>query len=223
MVGRGSRGHERIGSTGAHVAEEQDAIRARSTDRALVRERLMATGVPAKRARRGAPALGRSRPRSSSRSGRWGSSGRAPHEALTATFGRANEPAAVGTWLEAAEIDPLPFVSRKGRDRHAPRSRARIRSPSRAVPGARHLSSRRYPPGPRRRHRVPTTAPRAGIPDRPEFSSHGKQVAIAGEQRTPRPGARSFSHSPRPRRRVGFGHIQSSCRRRADPLLPPRG
>jgi TolA-binding protein len=48
-------------------------------------------------------------------------------QALTATFGGNSEPAVVGTWLEAPEVDPLPLRFSEGtRIDIAPRSRARI-------------------------------------------------------------------------------------------------
>jgi TolA-binding protein len=113
---------------GQHVAEEQDAIRARSTDRALARERLMALDVPAKsRApwRAGALALAAALVVAVGVTGYLRNARR--NQALTATFGRNSEPAVVGTWLEAPEVDPLPLRFSEGtRIDIAPRSRARI-------------------------------------------------------------------------------------------------
>jgi TolA-binding protein len=113
---------------GRHVADEQDALRARSPARAIARDRLLGLDLGPKK-------------RVPWRAAAWslaaaivvavGAMGVVRHargpEALTATFGKANEPAMVGTWLEAPEVDPLPLQFSEGtRIDIAPRSRARL-------------------------------------------------------------------------------------------------
>jgi hypothetical protein len=111
---------------GRHVADELDDLRARSPDRATARERIAALDVAPPRPRR-RDALVTLAAAALIALGALGVLRARQPKALTATFGPSNQPAVVGAWLEASEVDPLPVKFSEGtRIDIAPRSRARL-------------------------------------------------------------------------------------------------